>query len=147
MSRSGFEIDLGDPSQAGVFEVDAGDLAPLAAVARDAGLRVQRIDLEGCRDKRALLLRIATALDFPPGWGRTWDGLSDALRDLSWQPASGYLLTLDGAAALQAVQPRDFQALVGVLEDASRQWAGAGVPFWALLCAASAPRSGTGRTG
>lgn len=147
MSPSGFGIDMQDTSQAGVFEVDAGDLAPLAAVARDAALLVRRIDLEGCQDKRALLLRIATALDFPPGWGRNWDGLFDALRDLSWQPAPGYLLTLDGAAALRAAQPRDFQALVGVLEDASHEWAGAGVPFWALLCAQSAPRGGTGRLG
>jgi len=136
LSRSGFDIGMDDPAQAGVFEVDAGDLAPLAAAARDAGLLVRRIDLEGCRDKRSLLLRIATTLDFPPGWGRNWDGLYDALRDLSWMPASGYLLAFDGAAELQA-RPQELQALVGVLDDASQAWAALGAPFWALLAPGS----------
>lgn len=141
MSRSGFEIDMADPAQAGVFEVDAGDLAPLAAVARDARLLVRRIDLEGCRDKAALLLRIGTTLDFPPGWGRNWDGLLDALRDLSWLPAPGYMLALDGAAALQGSHPQELQTLAAVLEDAAQAWAEAGTPFWAFLALDPTPRA------
>src|SRR5690606_41648774 len=138
---SDLDIGMDDPRQAGVFEVDAGDLAPLAAAARDVGLQVRHIDLEGCRDKAALLLRIGTTLDFPRGWGRNWDGLLDALRDLSWLPAPGYVLAIDGAAQLQGNRPQDLQTLVEVLEDAARAWAQAGVPFWALLSAGSAPRT------
>ena len=63
MSESGFDIGLDDASQAGVYEVDAADLPALAAAARDSGLLVRLIDLDGCRDKQTLLLRIATVLE------------------------------------------------------------------------------------
>ena len=89
MSRHGFDLGLDDPAQAGVYEVAAADLPPLAAAARDAGLLVRHVDLDGCADKATLLLRLATTLDLPAGWGRNWDGLLDALRDLSWAPAPG----------------------------------------------------------
>ncbi|RRN57121.1 barnase inhibitor [Pseudoxanthomonas sp. SGNA-20] len=144
MTHSGFDLGLDDATRAGVYEVAAADLAALAAAARDAGLLVRRIDLEGCRDKAALLLRIATTLDFPAGWGRNWDGLLDALRDLSWAPAPGYLLAIDGFAGLQGTRPQDLQTLVEVLDDAVRWWAEAGVPFWAFLAPDSTPRN-TGR--
>ena len=67
MSDSGFDMGLEDVSQAGVYGVGDGDLGGLAAVARDAGLRVCRIDLEDCADKRTLLMRLGTQLDFPAG--------------------------------------------------------------------------------
>lgn len=133
MSESGFDLGLDDAGQAGVFEVDAADLPALGAAARDAGLLVRRIDLDGCRDKRALLLRIATVLDLPGGRGGNWDALMDALRDLDWLPAPGYVLLLDGSAGLQAALPDDFDTLVGVLQEAAGWWADAGVPFWAFL--------------
>ncbi|WP_447730289.1 barstar family protein [Pseudoxanthomonas suwonensis] len=141
MSQSGFDIGLDDATQAGVYKVEAADLAPLAAAARDAGLMVRRIDLEGCRDKAGLLLRVATTLDFPTGWGRNWDGLLDALRDLSWAPAPGYVLAIDGIATLQAARAKELETLVEVLADASHWWAEAGVPFWAFLALDSAPRA------
>lgn len=133
MTSSGFDIGLDDASQAGVYEVEAVDLAALAAAARDAGLLVRRIDLDGCCDKQALLLRIAAVLDLPAGWGRNWDALMDALRDLDWLPASGYALLLDGAGQLQAQCPHELETLVGILQEAATWWAGNGVPFWVFI--------------
>ena len=75
------------------------------------------------------------------GYVRT---LLDALRDLSWAPAPGYLLAIDGFAGLQGTRPQDLQTLVEVLDDAVRWWAEAGVPFWAFLAPDSTPRN-TGR--
>lgn len=135
MSESGVEFDMGleDPGRAGVFSVAAGDLGGLAAAARDAGLRACRIDLEGCADKRTLLMRLATQLDFPSGHGRNWDALSDALRDLSWLPGKGYALLFNDAGTLQAANPDDFDTLLEILTEASSSWAEASVPFWAFL--------------
>lgn len=141
MSQSGFDIGLDDATQAGVYKVEAADLSPLAAAARDAGLLLRRIDLEGCRDKASLLLRIGTTLDFPAGWGRNWDGLLDALRDLSWLPAPGYVLAIDGVSSLQAARSKDLETLVAVLADAAQWWAEDGVPFWAFLALDSTPRA------
>ena len=133
MSDSGFDMGLEDAAQAGVYAVAHGDLGGLAAAARDAGLKVLRVDLEGCTDKRTLLLRIATQLDFPPGMGRNWDGLSDALRDLSWLPASGYALLFGEADGLRQASGEDFDTLLDVLAEASSRWAEDAVPFWAFL--------------
>ena len=133
MSDSGFDMGLEDAAQAGVYAVAHGDLGGLAAAARDAGLKVLRVDLEGCADKRTLLLRIATQLDFPPGMGRNWDGLYDALRDLSWLPASGYALLFGEADGLRHASGEDFDTLLDVLAEASASWAEAGVPFWAFF--------------
>ena len=124
MSDSGFDMGLEDVGQAGVYGVAHGDLGGLAAAARDAGLKVLRVDMESCTDKRTLLLRIGTQLDFPAGWGRNWDALSDALRDLSWLPANGYALLFG---------PADFDTLLDILAEAAASWAGDNVPFWAFF--------------
>ncbi|WP_411834736.1 barstar family protein [Pseudoxanthomonas mexicana] len=133
MSDSGFDLGLDDPARAGVFLITHDDLAPLATAARDAGLRATRIDLQDCRDKSTLLLRIATALDFPAGLGRNWDGLADCLQDLSWLPAAGHALLLGHAGDLRRDREADFDTLLDILDEASRSWAGAQRPFWAFV--------------
>lgn len=133
MSDSGFDMGLEDAGQAGVYGVSIGDLGGLAAAARDAGLKVLRVDLEGCTDKRTLLIRIGTQLDFPPGWGRNWDALSDALRDLSWLPANGYALLFNDADDLRQRSSGDFDTLLDILSEATARWTEDKVPFWAFL--------------
>lgn len=133
MSDSGFELGLDDAGRSGVYEVHADDLPTLAAAARDAGLLVRRIDLDGCRDKQGLLLRLATVLDLPAGNGRNWDGLADALRDLSWLPAPGYALLFEAADQLQALRPQDMDTLLEILQDAAQWWLEDGTPFWAFM--------------
>ncbi|UNK57391.1 barstar family protein [Pseudoxanthomonas daejeonensis] len=133
MSESGFDLGFDDASQAGVYQVDAADVPALAAAARDAGLLVRRIDLAGCRDKQTLLLRIATMLDVPGGRGGNWDALMDALRDLEWLPAPGYMLLFEAAGQLQSARADELQTLLGLLQEASHWWAEAEVPFWAFV--------------
>jgi RNAse (barnase) inhibitor barstar len=133
MSESGFEPGLDDASQAGVFFVADEDLDTLTVVGRDAGLSVRRIDLSGCDSKAALLLRIATVLDFPQTSGRNWDALADSLRDLSWLPAQGYVLLFEQAHDFRAEHEDEFDTLLDVLDEASRQWSEREVPFWAFV--------------
>ena len=133
MSESGFDPGLADPTRAGVFFVTQDDLDPLSAVGRDAGLLARRIDLSGCNGKSALLLRIATVLDFPQTSGRNWDALSDSLRDLSWLDAPGYVLLFEQAHELRDRSEADFDTLLDILDEASRSWAAEEVPFWAFI--------------
>lgn len=132
MSASGLELGLGDPRQSGVYFVTAEDLDTLGMAARDAGLQVRRIDLAGC-DKPTLLLRIATALDFPSGMGRNWDGLSDSLRDLGWLPGGGHALLIDGGDDMRIAHASDFDTLLEVLEEAAQDWSARDLPFWVFL--------------
>ena len=145
MTTSGFDVGLDDATQAGVYEIEAADLATLAAAARDAGLLVRCIQLDGCHDKQTLLLRIGVVLDLPAGRGRNWDALMDALRDLDWLPAPGYALLFDSAGQLQAQRPHELETLVGVLQEVSAWWAEAGVPFWAFVAMAAQPSSASQR--
>lgn len=133
MSESGFDPGLADAARAGVFFVTDDDLDPLAVVGRDAGLLARRIDLAGCDGKVALLLRIATVLDFPATSGRNWDALSDSLRDLSWLPAAGYVLLIEQAHDLRERSEADFDTLLDILDEASQAWAQHEVPFWAFI--------------
>lgn len=133
MTDSGFDLGLGDASRAGVFFVTPEDIATLDMATRDAGLLARRIDLRDCTNKATLMLRLATALDFPTGSGRNWDAASDRLRDLSWLPASGYALLFDAARDLRDGDETAFDTLLDVLDEAVSDWAGRDIPFWAFL--------------
>lgn len=133
MSDSGFDLGLDDPAQSGVYFVTSPDLDTLHVAARDAGLLVRRMDLGGCTDKAILMMRIASALDFPSGSGRNWDALTDRLRDLSWLAAEGYMLLVDAAGDLREADESDFDTLLEILEEVAADWAGRGMPFWVFL--------------
>lgn len=133
MSESGFDPGLSQASHAGTFFVTSDDLDGLGMAARDAGLNVHRIDLLGCHNKATLLLRIGSALEFPPGSGRNWDALSDRLDDLAWLPASGHVLLFDEAGGYRAADETGFDTLVEILDDISQRWASRDVPFWSFL--------------
>ncbi|KRG46339.1 barnase inhibitor [Stenotrophomonas panacihumi] len=133
MMGAHFDLDLGDPGQSGVYRIAPEALDTMAALARDAGLRVLRVDLAGCASKRTLLARLGTQLDFPHGSGMNWDALSDNLRDLSWLPAQGYAVLLEAVDALRAGAGEDFHFLLDILDEAAVAWANEGVPFVAFV--------------
>lgn len=143
MTDSGFDLGLDDATRAGVFFVTADDLATLDMASRDAGLLARRIDLRGCGNKATLMLRLATALDFPAGSGRNWDATSDRLRDLSWLPApGGYALLFEAAHDMRDADETSFDTLLDVLDEAVADWARRGIPFWALLALPEADFTG-----
>ncbi|GAB2501468.1 barstar family protein [Arenimonas alkanexedens] len=133
MSLQALQSLLVQPDQAGAFYLTEADLPPLLEAADGLGLRCVAIDLADCRDKAALLQRLAAGFAFPPGIGGNWDALADALSDLSWLPAEGYVLGLATAEALRATAPEEFANLVAVLEGAAEAWREIGRPFWAFI--------------
>jgi hypothetical protein len=111
-------------------EGPAGDVAGTLGA---AGWRVLAVTVDAESDKGSLLAGLATAGGFP-GWvGANWDALLDALRDLSWAPAEGYAVLIDGWDAFAAAQPADSAVLLAVLADAATWWDDAGTPFHVLL--------------
>lgn len=124
---------LADPSQAGAFFVDARDSQTLVEAAETLDYELLRIDLAGCHDKTRVLELIAEALQFPDWVGDNWDALADALNDLSWLPANGYVLLLEHASAWREDAGEDFEVLLDLLNEAATLWAQQGTAFWALL--------------
>jgi hypothetical protein len=89
-----------------------------------------RVSLAGVGTKEELLRRFASALGFPDWFGANWDALEDCLTDMSWRPAPGYLLVIDGIAGLEDLEPEDRDVLLEVLRACARFWADASTPFF-----------------
>lgn len=124
---------LADPAMCGVHAVDARADADYLDAARALDFAAVAIDFAGCTGKDDAIARIAAALGFPAWFGRNWDALADCLGDLSWWPASGYVLLLDHAGGWRDADPDGFATLLGVLGDAAAAWSAQRIPFWALL--------------
>lgn len=72
----------------------------------------------------ALFDEVAAALQFPHFFDDNLNGLNDCLRDLSWLPASRYLLVIsDAAELLREVAPEDLSVFLFLLHDVGRGWA------------------------
>ncbi|MGH3972915.1 MAG: barstar family protein [Pseudonocardiaceae bacterium] len=62
---------------------------------------------------------IGAALSFPDWYGRNLDALYDCLMDLSWLPDGEHVLVWAGHRQLEAADPDDYRAVLGVLDDAA----------------------------
>jgi hypothetical protein len=119
---------LSDPAKSGVYRSSRSD--EILDATRGSGIRVARVDLGGASAKDRLIAGIAAALQFPAWFGGNWDALEDCLCDLSWMPAAGYVLLLEGAAAAPLV---DRGTLVDILAAAAASWAERKRPFFAVF--------------
>jgi hypothetical protein len=133
MSAVDLRAILADADHSGAYFIDERDGDAMAQTGAALGYELLRVDLAGCADKDDLLRRIAQAGGFPEWFGGNWDALSDALRDLSWRRAPGYLWLIVNAATWRAAHGEDFDVLLDVLNEAAFEWAGDGIAFWALL--------------
>jgi len=119
---------LSDAAKSGVYRTSRTD--EILDATRGSALHVARIDLAGAAAKEALIGRIAKALAFPEWFGSNWDALEDCLSDLSWLPAGGYVLLIEGAAE---VPPVERGTLVDILASSAASWAERKRPFFAVF--------------
>ena len=124
---------LKDSTKSCVCHITPEGLPSLLAAASAAGMTVRRIDLKSVHSKGALFDSLSSALSFPKWFGRNWDAVADCLGDLSWLPASGYVLTLENSDELNRRLGDDFSIATQVLAAAADLWREQRVPFWVLL--------------
>jgi RNAse (barnase) inhibitor barstar len=91
------------------------------------------IDLAGARTKEQLLDAFATSLSFPSTFGRNWDALADALQDLSWKPATAYVLHLQHATPVRRAVGAQWPTLLEVLSASAMYWKRRGTPFIVVI--------------
>lgn len=123
----------------GLRQVPVALLPELADAAWRAGFLISHVALDGVGDKPGLLAAVAAGLAFPPGLGGNWDGLADALDDLSWLDGSAHGILIDGAALLRTQAPEVLDTLVQIIDEVAAQRAGAGLPFQVFLCDEAMP--------
>ena len=131
---------IGDPIPAalppGVHRLRSQE--PSSAVAdllERAGWAVSVVDLAEAADKAAIMERFVAGLALPAWFGRNWDALTDALRDLGWWPAGprGRVIVVRGAGRMDTGTPGDRATLRAVLADGAASWAATGTPLVILL--------------
>ncbi len=116
----------------GVHELDdTTDTAVIGELVAERGWRLFHLDGHGIVDKATFLAHVATACDFPEWFGSNWDALADSLRDLSWAPASGYVLLYEHHVAYESSP--EWPMVISIFEETTQRWDRAGVPFFVLL--------------
>ena len=95
-----------------------------------AGFALFDTDLKGVKGKQNLLNALASAANFPPEFGANWDALADALCDLSWREAGGYVLLLRNASDTLGLSANDREIAQDIFADTVVYWRQRNKPFW-----------------
>lgn len=120
---------LCDREAAGSYALGCSVETLLSAV-ETAGLALFDTDLKGVKGKQNLLNALAVAAGFPPEFGANWDALADALCDLSWHQASGYVLLLRNASDTLGLSANDREIAQDIFADTVVYWKQHDKPFW-----------------
>ncbi len=120
---------LGDREAAGSYTLGCG-VEPLRSAAEAAGFALFDTDLKGVKGKQNLLNALAVTAGFPPEFGANWDALADALCDLSWHQASGYVLLLRNVSDTLGLSANDREIALDIFADTAVYWKQHNKPFW-----------------
>ncbi len=99
----------------------------------EAGFALFDADLKGIKGKQNLLIALAQAASFPPEFGANWDALADALCDLSWREAPGYVLLLRNASDTLGLSANDREIAQDLFADTVVYWRQRKKPFWVFF--------------
>ena len=110
-----------------------GSAAAIGAAAAAHGWRLFHLDGRYARDKTTFLAAAAATMAFPAYFGYNWDAFEECVNDLSWVPASGYVLLYDHLWWLACDCVPTWQSARAILEEASQNWSKEGIPFYTLV--------------
>jgi hypothetical protein len=120
---------LGNRAAAGSYTLGCS-VETLRSAAEEAGFVLFDTDLKGVKGKQNLLNALAAAASFPPGFGVNWDALADALCDLSWHDASGYVLLLRNTSDTLGLSANDREIALDIFADTAVYWRQHNKAFW-----------------
>lgn len=123
---------LGNQEAAGSYTLQCS-ADELRNAASEAGFAFFDADLKGVKGKQNLLTVLAQAGNFPTGFGANWDALADALCDLSWHEAKGYVLLLRNASDTLGLSANDREIAQDIFADTVVYWRQRNKPFWVFF--------------
>lgn len=116
-------------ASAGLAKLAREDLPGLRQAAEALNMAFFSVDLSRARNVPGFIRAFSRDLHFPEWFGGNLDALHDCLTDLSWHPAPGYVITLEGSDTLSA-NPTSFATLNAVLAHVVESWKTRSTPFW-----------------
>ena len=123
------EQQLCNPELTGSYSLDCS-IDELNEAVASAGFAIFEVDLKGVKGKQQLFNEVAQAVNFPPEFGANWDALADALCDLSWCAASGYVLLLKNVSETFGLSANDREIALDLLADTVVYWRQRNKSFW-----------------
>ena len=133
MTESSLKTILRNANEAGLRAFPPTELDALKTASKELQFPFAHIDLSTAKDKEDVFAALSIALRLPDWFGHNWDALADCLCDLSWKPAPGYVLYVEGHTALRRERPSDFDMLIEIFAETAAYWSEEGIPFWTLF--------------
>ena len=124
---------LQDVNEAGAYRLNC-PLDELRAAAAQAGFALFEADMAAVQSKGEFLAAIAQAIHAPEWFGHNWDALADALGDLSWRHAPGYVLLLHKGGETLGLSAADHTIAAEIFADTVNFWKLQGKPLWVFFC-------------
>jgi hypothetical protein len=120
---------LGNREAAGSYTLGCS-IDTLRSMVEEAGFALFDTELKGVKGKQNLLNALAVAANFPAEFGANWDALADALCDLSWRGANGYVLLLRNASDTLGLSANDREIALDIFADTVVYWRQHNKAFW-----------------
>ena len=116
-------------NEAGTYRLNC-PLDELNAAAVKAGFALFVADMSAAQGKGEFLAAVARAISAPDWFGHNFDALADALADLSWEPAAGYVLLLRNGGETLGLNAADHEAVSEIFSATATFWKSQGKAFW-----------------
>ncbi len=124
---------LMDVNEAGTYHMNCQPDELHMAIAQ-AGFAMFEVNLTAVQGKGEFLAAVAQAVKAPEWFGHNWDALADALGDLSWHPAPGYVLVLHGGGETLGLSVEERAIATEIFVGTVNFWKLQGKPFWVFFC-------------
>ena len=109
--------------------LDEGRARELVVDLTRTRLRRAEVGRTPITSKQELLAQLDKAFEFPGYVAGNWDALDEALSDLEWLNATGYVLIVYNARELWATAPQTAGMLIEIWLTAAERWAQSSTPF------------------
>jgi len=126
-------LRLKNIKEVGVYIINC-ELSDVRSAANEVGFTVFDADLATVQSKSEFLAAVAQAIEAPEWFGKNWDALADALGDLSWKPAPGYVLVLRNGLNTFNLLESDHEIAKEILDNTVSYWKTQHKPFWVFSC-------------
>ena len=126
-------VRLKNVKEAGVYMVNC-KLEDVRTAANEAGFILFDVDLTDVHSKSEFMAAIAQKIEAPEWFGKNWDARADALADLSWKNASGYVMLFVNSNTNFNLLKNDHDVAKDILESTVGYWKTQGKPFWVFSC-------------